>query len=467
VVSDPGYLTDYERDLNVASTPQSLARLEFSRNGPWISTNVRELWRKQLSSGLVQQSLPEIELRGRDRQIAGSPVYFAFEASGASIQQKTQTASDEPPFNPDYLRGDFNPTLSLPMSPVPWLDITPQASHRLTYYTQRQATVDAGRVVVDESLMRSLTSYGLEITGPKFSRIFRPEGPRARRFKHSIEPQVRYGHREFFEEADDVLLYDEVDRVSGSGDQVNYALVQRLFAKRPRADTEVGQALAEPVYLPDGTMLEASPEGAARSDDTKEASQFEEPVEIASLEFTQTRSFDEDISQADVDGDGVQETSRYSPVLIAGRYSPSPRFDLSLRSRYDILFHQFRGATLSGIVQEKLARMRFSVVHNNGLGINPATGEDKDDNTQVRLTAGLNLAGGKLKLNMDGSYTANPDEGVSHVPDQRWQVQYSTQCCTFFVERLTRDFATSEDRRELYFRVDLRGLGKVLSSTFD
>jgi hypothetical protein len=105
-------------------------------------------------------------------------------------------------------------------------------------------------------------------------------------------------------------------------------------------------------------------------------------------------------------------------------------------------------------------------VYNNGLALDTVSGERQDDSAQVRVTDGLTLAGGRLLFNVDGSYLTDPAEGTSHFPDQRYQLQYSTQCCTFFLERLTRDFATSEDRRELHFRLDLRGVGKVLSSTF-
>lgn len=465
-ISDPEYLGDYKRDLNVASTPQTLARLEFSRNGPWVSLNVRELRREQLSSGLVQQTLPEVELRGRSRRLWKTPLYLDFEASAASIQQREDISPGEPPFEPDYLRGDLSPTISLPFSPVSWLDITPQVNQRLTYYTQRQQTIDSDRRVDDQDLTRALTTYGLEIVGPKISRIFRPAAADQSRFRHSLEPRIRYGFAEAFDRTDEILLYDEVDRVNGAGEQINYALVQRLFAKRPRAAQELESSPAQSMHLPDGTILEPSPGGVDPGGPPASGPEFGEPVEIARLEISQTHSFEEQISRADVDGDGTLETSPYSPVLLSGRYSPGRSLSLDLRSQYDILFDQIRNASLSGTLQGQLARMRFSVVHNQGLGVDALTGEGIESSTQVRATSGLSLAGGKVQLNLDGSYTANPVEGTSHFPDQRWQFQYATQCCTFLAERLTRDFATTEDRRELYFRVDLRGIGKILSSTF-
>ncbi len=464
-ISDPDYLGDYKRDLNVSSTPQTLARLEFSRNGPWVSMNVREVRRELLSSGQVQQALPEVEWRGRSRRLGRTPLYLSFEASGASIQQFAQASPSRPPFDPDYLRGDLFPTLSLPWSPTPWLDLTPQVSERVTYYTQRQTPGPTGRVVEDRSLSRSLPAYGLEIVGPKLSRVFAAERS-PRRYKHTLEPRIRYGYAESFDEADEILLYDEVDRVNGAGEQVGYALVQRLFAKRPRAAEPEPAGDAERDVVPDAGRAERSPEAAPGSRPGPVPPAAGEPVEIAQLEISQSRSFERDISRADVDGDGQDETSRFSPILVTGRFNPGSAVSLDLRSRYDILFDQVQDVSLSGTLQHAINRLRFSLVYDNGLGLDPATGQERDDSSQLRLTDGVTLAGGRVAFNVDGSYLTDPPEGTSHFPDQRFQLQYSTQCCTFFLERLTRDFATTEDRRELYFRLDLRGVGKVLSSTF-
>lgn len=467
VISDPDYLADFRRDLNVASSPQTVARLEFARNGPWVSMNVRELRREQLSSGLVQQTLPEIEFRGRNKQLGKTPLYLSFSASGASIQQEEERSAGELPFRPDYYRGDLAPTLSLPYSPTPWFDITPSVSQRVTTYSQRQRTSGAERVVEDRSLTRTLSVYGVEIVGPKVSRVFRPEGESASQYKHAIEARMVYGYATTFDDADDILLYDEVDRVNGNGEQVNYSLVQRLFAKRPRSEIEGSRNPAESLQLPDGTVLEM--EGSPEEEDDPDIppSTHGEPLEIARFTVSQARSFDEDLSRTDVDGDGMNETSRYGPIRFDGRFNPARGLDIDLRSNYDILFDKISNVSVSGTLQNELARMRFSLVHRNGLGINSSTGEKNEDDTQVRLTSALTFWEGKVQLNVDGSYVSNPAEGTSNFPDQRWQLQYSTQCCTLFLERLTREFAQTEDRREVYFRVDLRGVGKILSSTFD
>jgi hypothetical protein len=456
--------------------------------------NVRELRREQLreetslgTTTLVQQTLPEIEWRGRSRRLGKSPLYLAFESSLSSIQQRekdkpgTCSMSGAPCFlaahcpqsgevclaparlDADYLRGDLLPTITLPYSPTAWLDVTPEVSYRLTHYTQHQQ--GSGGAVVDDALTRELWSYGVEIVGPKLFRIFgAAESGGGTRFKHAIEPRIRYGFTDSFDRFEDVLLYDEVDGVSGSGNELSYSLVQRLFAQRPRAEPEPRPQSSDTI-LPaaeraEGDEAEPDAAGTVPAGPTPPDARPREPVEIASLELRQRRSFDRNLRATDVDGDGVQETSRVSDIEAIGRFNPSPALSLDLRSRYDILFDRVADVTLSGSISGQLAQTRFSLFRRNGL----APGEE--DSTQLRLIGGLNLLDGRLKLNVDGSYDADPDPGRPHVPDKRWRVQYSTQCCTFLVERLTRDFSVIEDRRDLYFRVSLQGVGKILDISY-
>jgi hypothetical protein len=465
LVSDFNYYNDFETELNLVSSPTTLARLEFSRNGRWTSLNVRDLRREQLFSGgdeLVQQTLPEIEWRGRSRQLGRTPLYLGFESSLASIQQRGLQQSF--PIDTDYLRGDLSPELSVPISPVPWLDINPRVSYRLTYYTQRQVLdPTGGRQVVDEPLTRTLVGAGLELVGPKSFRVYdTPNSRFSKRYKHTIEPHLTYGYLEEFEELADVLVFDEVDRVSGAGAQIAYGVRSRLFAKRPRAAAGPPEGMGESILFPGGArevVPETSYEAAEPAGAPAPAEG--EPVEIATIEVRQSRSFERDLSTADLDGDGVREEhSPYSSVQLSGRFSPSPAWSLDLRSGYDILFRRVQDLALSGTVAQPWARLRYSFVHREGLGVG------LPDDTQVRLGGGLSVFRHKLRIDFDGSIDANPQAGQARVPEKRWGLTYATQCCTFRVEKLDRSFSSLEPRRDLHFRVDLRGLGKLLETTF-
>ena len=100
-----------------------------------------------------------------------------------------------------------------------------------------------------------------------------------------------------------------------------------------------------------------------------------------------------------------------------------------------------------------------------GLGDATATGGIRLDERGRHTTLDEHRRG-HLSEPGAAAYDANPGPNSRHFPEQHFQLVYSTQCCSFFVERLTRDFGTADTRRELYFRVDLRGVGKLLQKTF-
>ena len=490
-VSDFDFFTDYERELDLTSTPNILARLEFSRPGKWTSINVRELRNEQLFSdgtSLVQQTLPEIEWRGRTRRLGETPVYLAYESSLASIQQRGVLQGD--PIDADYLRGDVFPSLSLPVTPAPWLDVNFDASYRVTYYTQQQrfipGFVGPVREVVDDALYRGVGAVGVELTGPKLYRVYETPGSSySSRYKHSFEPTVRYRYSEGFEDAEHVLVFDEVDRYGIAGNSIGYGLRSRLFAKRPRMVPAASPDAGERILMPGASESEPLP-GFPAADETGETVAAtvaaeevkDEPVEIATVEVSQLRSFDTDLSAADLDLDGTLESlSPYSEVVLNGRYSPTPRTSLDVRAAWHVLYREVSGATLSGGLSGNRGRLRSSLVYRNGLGavaqtVEGAEGEletvyvERDNNTQLNLAAGVFLFGGRMAVDINATFDADPPSGQSHIPNRQWRVQYRTQCCTFLLERLARNFSDIQNRSDYYLRVDLRGVGKILDQKF-
>jgi hypothetical protein len=265
-----------------------------------------------------------------------------------------------------------------------------------------------------------------------------------------------------------VIQYDEVDVVRGANRQISYALVNRLFAGRTQEPPPPSREGAKGIVLPDGRTIEEIPGSTTVETSPDPSTGPTEPVEIASLQISQSRSFDEPIRRADTDGDGVVETSAYSDILLSGRYNPNERTSLDLRAQWDILYRHISGVTVSGVYRDRLSTLRMSLVHSEGLRIDPNTKEKDSDSTQVRYYTAFNLMRDrtgrpKLQFGISGSWNAQPAEGRSHFPDQSWQFVYASQCCTFHLNRLTRDI---DDRREFSFRVDLTGVGKIFSSTF-
>lgn len=493
-VSDFSYFTDFERDLDLVTSPTILAKVELARNGSWTSLNVRELRRKQLfadGTELTQKTLPEIEWRGRSRRIGRTPFFLSFESSLASINlDGTQTGQS---IAADYLRADAFPEITIPFSPTPWLDIEPNFTYRYTYWTQSQLLEDTDndgideRRVVEADISRSLVGAGMNLIGPKLFRIYAPEREGATQYKHVVEPTLSYGYSDDFDRGTDVVLFDEVDRAGVAGNRLTYGITQRLFLRRPRTRPQAaGTALTsllspEPVtaearqddpfasYLPDDVLELAAEEG-------EEAPS--EPVEVASLTVSQSRSFDKLLSFADLNGDGVNEaSSSVSDISLVGRYNPSPSVSVDLRGTFDTLYRSLETLTISGGLTRPRKKLSFSLVHRNGLGVTPQTVTDgmgnsetlfvpRRDDTTVRVTTGVALASNRLGLDLDTTYRVDPAPGQKTVPSWTWKLRWQTQCCAVFLEQQRQEFGNFDNRRDIYLRVDLTGIGRILKVSY-
>jgi hypothetical protein len=151
-------------------------------------------------------------------------------------------------------------------------------------------------------------------------------------------------------------------------------------------------------------------------------------------------------------------------VQLTGRFNPLKNVSLDLRSQYNALYRKWSSVSFSGNLVNPNARLGFSLVRTGGLSgaFDVTTGlfTPTLDTTQLRLGSGLVLFGGKLRLDLDGTYTPTARGLDKKVPDQLWRMQYYTQCCGFLAEYLINDY-TALARKEFRFAIDLRGIGKL------
>jgi lipopolysaccharide assembly outer membrane protein LptD (OstA) len=499
LVSDFDYFTDFVRNLTYASSPTILARMTFTRNGPWTSILVQEQYREQLFSNsndtLVQTALPEIEWRGRSRRIGKSPIYFTYTSSLASLHQ------DGARLNASYYRGDIFPTFTAPFSPRPWIDITPSLALRSTYwskYQQPPLNFQDPLNVIDQGLWRNLLAAGVDFRGPKFVRIFETkakpgkdgaEPVPAQKYKNTIEPSVAYTYQQAFDRNNEIIVYDEVDAYGVNANAITYSLASRLIAQRPRSAAEREGASGEKTLVPEGdtgklreapSALPADEDAPPTAEKALEAKNAPlEPIEIASVQIAQSYSFDSNPSTADLDGNPATppSTSHFSGIALTGRYNPSRVLGFSLSSRYDALFKMVSDVSLSGNFRHPVAQGLFSIVYRPGLGFNqvctlvPDPNDPtkqiclysyvpKPDATQVRFQGNFGPIAGRIRLGIDATYNLQPAPNEVHLPYRRWRFEYYTQCCGFLAEYLASQY-TAFPRREFRFAVDLRGIGKL------
>jgi LPS-assembly protein len=427
-VSDGSYYADFERDLGLSVSPYQISFMDLQRSWSTTTLNLRAERREQFFSStqsLVQQRVPEVEVRGRSRRLGESPIYASFQGSASRLQRQEQI------LDADYERADAEVTITAPLSATSWLDINPSLSLRETYYTQRADPTDP-RGVADEGLNRFTGTATIEFVGPRFDRIYEPAaGSHGSRFKNTIEPRVAYSYLPEFRDRTEVLVYDEIDFIPSDLNLVTYGVASRLLRRRPTPPDPKAAPGAAPTY--------------------------EAATEIASVEIRQSAAFNQDLSRSTVlDPVTLEpvEASSFSPVTFAARYNPTPFVSADVRLDYDILYDSVRSLSVSGTASsDRLGRVALSYyrVRDPG-GVQPDAGT-------VRLGGGSALFGRRFTFDLDFAY----DLPTQLLQSQRYRVGYETQCCGFLAEYLNRDYAgLVEPAREFRFTVSLKGVGNFL-----
>src|SRR5664279_3075087 len=127
-------------------------------------------------------------------------------------------------------RFDFAPSITMPLLWRGW-SFRPELTLRDTFYTEQfDASVAAttGKAS-DDTLNRKSLETSVEIRPPGLSKIFdRPW--LGRRWKHVIEPRMRYDYVTGINNYARVLRFDWTDTVTNTN-EVEYSLVNRIYAK--------------------------------------------------------------------------------------------------------------------------------------------------------------------------------------------------------------------------------------------
>jgi LPS-assembly protein len=189
------------------------------------------------------EQLPSLQFRAYPQRVGGSPLYFSLESSLSHLVTSGLVSGP----TADYFRGDVFPTLSLQLRTPAWLSIKPQLSLRETYYSQQLgplALTPSGVVqqtALDKSLSRSYGQGQVEVIGPSFSRVFNEGFGGFSKFKHVIEPRIRYVYTTNVQNKDQVIRFDSVDSpaLPFVQDSVEYSVTQRVIGKEagPNGDS--------------------------------------------------------------------------------------------------------------------------------------------------------------------------------------------------------------------------------------
>ena len=312
-------------------------------------------------STITQQELvrilhtPSFFVSGEERQLGNTPVYWLFESAAEGLQRRqapeiAQLGFSQPGLRTAALVGRFDlaPSLVMPLQWQGW-SFRPALTLRDTFYTEEfnAALDDATGKAANDILNRKSLEASVELRPPALSRVFdRPW--LGRKWKHVIEPRMRYDYVTGINNFADILRFDATDVLTNTN-ELEYSLVNRLYARHLDPNVKdcdpqsmstltiggVPQVGAVPWELPPNPDAQVCASG---------------PREILSWEVGQKYFFDPTFGNALVAGQRnvftttadftgtafLDSERRFAPIISRLRVETSPRTNTEWDLDYDL-----------------------------------------------------------------------------------------------------------------------------------
>ena len=408
--SDLEFFRFYERSFEVTSISSIYSAAYLAKNKDNYSLNIRADRREQFRSRDVSETfeqLPSLQFAIYPTRVGSTPLYYSLESSAAHLRSSLAG---------DYFRGDIFPTLSLQLRTPSWISVKPQVSLRETWYTSSRDPQNLQ--ILDESLSRDYMQGQVEMVGPSLSRIYNREMGGFSRFKHVIEPRVRYLYTSDVDNQDQVIRFDTVDTpyLPLVRESVEYSLVNRLIAKASDAG------------------------GNAR--------------EIMSVSLRQSMSLADPYTQF-VGSERIETDT--TPLTLNVHVNPYQ----SLLLDADVVF----GNVTDQVDQVNLSANLVGTAGNRYLNFNwfsrfAPPGATAGDSSQFRIGTGIPLWKDRLRLDATVNYDAEREEFL----EQRYFARFNASCYNIGFEfRDFLEYRTGAPRRDRDFRlsIDLKNVGSI------
>ncbi|HMH05338.1 MAG TPA: LPS assembly protein LptD, partial [Terriglobales bacterium] len=286
---------------------------------------------------------PSFESSSVDHAIGRSPFYWSYDAAAEGLSRS------EPGFRTAPLVGRFalSPTLSLPLTLHGW-SVRPEVSLRDIFYTQQLVPSGGVGVARSELINRKAVEGALELRPPTLERVFDREFL-GRKWKHVIEPRATYRYVTGVDNFAQILRFDVRDILSNTN-EVEYAMVNRLYAKRTSAKAEDCTAPSMSSLIIGRPAAESRIPWERKPAPGEVPCQAEPPVrEVITWELAQKYFLDptfggalvpgqRNVFTATADFTGIaflNEARRLSPLISRLRFQPTGRTEAEWDIDYD------------------------------------------------------------------------------------------------------------------------------------
>lgn len=400
--SNLDFFREYDDDIRLHTLSNIYSSAYLTKNRPTYSLNIltdrRDLEQRVpdpedpgdfLTARSRFEQLPSLQLRMYPQRVGRTPLYFSMESSASHLRTGGVSPTGERRVDADYFRGDIFPTLALQLRTAPWFSIKPQLSLRQTYYSASmqcpfgEETCGVRELRDDEALSRFYAQGQVETVGPSFSRVFNRAAGGFARFKHVIEPRVRYVYTTDVKNRDEIVRFDTVDTpyLPLVQNSVEYSLTQRLIGK------ESGQS------------------GNAR--------------EVLSFALRQSVALS-DPFESNRFSTGEH---RFTPLLASLRFNPYQSITLDATAAFGNVSHQLDqfsvSANMIGTGKQSDKYVNFTYF----ASLTPP-GSTFEGTSQVRINVGSDLVRGRMR----GDVQLNFDAEEGRFLDQRYVLGWTGSC---------------------------------------
>jgi LPS-assembly protein len=295
---------------------------------------------------------PSFFLSGEERQLGNTPLYWSFESSAEGLQRRQGPQGLASPLGLRTAsvvgRFDLAPSLAIPLQWQGW-SLRPALTLRDTFYTEQfdpTLAQTTGRAAADV-LNRKSIEASFELRPPSLSKVF-DRAWLGRKWKHVIEPRMRYDYVTGINNFSDILRFDATDVLTNTN-EVEYSLVNRIYAKHldpnvKDCDLQGMSTLAIGSAPPVGAV----PWELPPTPDTQPCASG--PREILSWEIGQKYFFDPTFGNALVAGQRnvfaatadftgiafLTDARHFAPIISRLRIETSPRTNTEWDLDYDL-----------------------------------------------------------------------------------------------------------------------------------